>query len=413
MLFPSPNSSVIPARVVVTGVGIITPVGRGWRANAEGFRAGRVAFRPVSLFDVSRQRARTAAEVDLPNDLPTTRLTKRQEKRLDRASKLLLFAGHDAFAQSRWEPNGNLPIVLGTTSGGMNFGEAYYRQAISQPRSFRKQPSRVLQYQPQRQALDLADALGISGPITIIANACASGANAIGHAWNLVRSRQSPRVLAGGYDALSQMVFAGFDSLQALSTTECRPFDAARDGLGLGEAAAVLCLESLESAQQRGAEILGEIAGYGSAWDAHHLTQPHPEGTAAFAAMELACRSGNIQPAQINYINAHGTGTPHNDSAEAGAINRLLGGRAKEVPVSSSKSSVGHSLGAAGAVEALVCLMALREGWLPPTITIKNIDAVCSFPVVNAPTNKPIDVALSNSFGFGGSNATVALRRWM
>jgi 3-oxoacyl-[acyl-carrier-protein] synthase II len=413
MLFPSANSGAAQARVVVTGAGIVTPLGRGWKANAEGFRTGRIAFRPVSLFDVSRQRARTAAEVARPAELPPTCLTKRQEKRLDRASKLLLLAAHDAFAQSRWEPNESLPIVLGTTSGGMNLGEAYYRQAISQPRSSRHQAARVLQYQPQRQALDLADALGISGPITIIANACASGANAIGHAWHLVRSGQNARVLAGGYDALSQMVFAGFDSLQALSTTQCRPFDSSRDGLGLGEAAAVLCLESLESAQQRRAEILGEIAGYGSAWDAHHLTQPHPEGAAAFQAMDKACGSGNIDPAQITYINAHGTGTPHNDAAEAVAINRFLGDRAKNVSVSSTKSSVGHSLGAAGAVEALVCLMALREGWVPPTTNIKSVDPVCAFPVVGAPMRKTMDVALSNSFGFGGANATIALRRWL
>ena len=248
MLFPSARLSPVSHRVLVTGAGLVTPLGRGWEANSEGFRTGRIAFRPVSLFDVSRQRARTAAEVDVPAELPATHLSKRQERRLDRASRLLLLAARDAFAQSAWEPNQQLPIVLGTTSGGMNLGEAYYRQAMSTPRSFRQQASRVLQYQPQRQALDLAEALGIRGPITIIANACASGANAIGHAWHLVRSGQSSRVLTGGYDALSQMVFAGFDSLQALSTTQCRPFDATRDGLGLGEAAAVLCLETVDSA---------------------------------------------------------------------------------------------------------------------------------------------------------------------
>lgn len=384
----------------------------GWRANAEGFRLGRVAFRPVTLFDVSRQRAKTAAEADLPPALPATALSKRQTEQLDRASKMLLFAGLEAWEQSGWEPSTSLPLVLGTTSGGMTLGETYYRAAVNTPRSFRGQPSRALQYQAQRQALNLADALGFAGPVTIIANACSSGANAIGHAWELVRSGQNECVLTGGYDALSHMVFAGFDSLQALSVTQCRPFDAARDGLGLGEAAAILCLETLESAERRSATILGEIAGYGSAWDAHHLTQPHPEGNAAWQAMQSACTSAAIEPSQINYINAHGTGTPHNDSAEALAINRLLGAHAKTVPVSSSKSSVGHSLGAAGAVEALVCMMGLREGWIPPTSTLQTVDSACGFPVVCAPESRPIDYALSNSFGFGGANATLVLRRW-
>ncbi len=410
MLFPLPQTP--PARrVVVTGVGIVSPLGTGWDANASGFRTGRVAFREVTLFDVSKQRAKTAAEVELPDQMPRTRLSKRRNQRLERASKLFVLAALEAWDQSNWQSVDSLPLVLGTTSGGMSLGEAYYRQATNAPQKRRGQPSRALQYQPQRQALDLCDALGFSGPVTIIANACSSGANAIGHAWNLVRSGQCDRVFTGGYDALSQMVFGGFDSLQALSVSQCRPFDAARDGLGLGEAAAMLCLETLESAEKRGAKILGEVAGYGSAWDPHHLTQPHPEGAAAFAAMHAACSSGGIDPAEIDYVNAHGTGTPHNDSAEALAINRLLGARAKQVPVSSTKSSVGHSLGAAGAVEALVCLMALQGGWVPPTTTLQTVDSACGFRVVRAPEARRVDVALSNSFGFGGANASLVLRR--
>jgi len=246
--------------------------------------------------------------------LPKTRLTAKQEKRLDRASRLLLIATHEAWTQAGWEPSDDLPLVLGTTSGGLRLGEEFYRQAIASPAKRRGQPTRVLQYQPQRQGLDLAEGFGFSGPITIIANACASGANAIGHAFELVRSGQAQRALTGGYDALSQLVFAGFDSLQATSTTQCRPFDATRDGLGLGEGAAILCLESLDHAQQRGANILGEIVGYGATSDPHHLTQPDPEGNAAFAAMSAACESANIAPTQIKYINAHGTGTPLNDA---------------------------------------------------------------------------------------------------
>jgi 3-oxoacyl-[acyl-carrier-protein] synthase II len=266
-------------------------------------------------------------------------------------------------------------------------------------------------YQPQRQALELASEFGFSGPITIIANACASGANAIGHAFELVRSGQAERVFTGGYDALSHLVFAGFDSLQALSTTRCRPFDAARDGLGLGEGAAILCLESMEHAQGRGAEILAEIIGYGAAADPHHLTQPDPEGNAALRAMSAACQSANIRPGQIDYINAHGTGTALNDSAEALAINGLLGSECGRVPVSSTKASVGHLLGAAGAIEAVVCLMALREGWLPPTATTQTTDPICNFSIVREPTGAQPQCVLSNSFGFGGANAALILRR--
>src|SRR4029453_16281320 len=166
------------------------------------------------------------------------------------------------------------------------------------------------QYQAQRQVLDLADAFGFRGPITIIANACASGANAIGHAWELVRRGHAERVLTGGYDALSQLVFAGFDSLQALSPTQCRPFAARRDGLALGEGAAVLTLETLDSARKRNAEILGEIVGYGAATDAHHLTQPHPNGDAALASMTAACDAAKLPADRVDYVNAHGTGTP-------------------------------------------------------------------------------------------------------
>src|SRR5256885_3889545 len=266
--------------------------------------------------------------------MPQTRLRPRELNRMDRAAKLLLVAAVEAWQQAGWEPSSNLPVVLGTTSGGMSLGQDYYRQAIHAPHSPRRQPTRALHYQAQRQALDLAEAFGFSGPITIIANACASGANAIGHAFELVRSGQAQRALTGGYDALSQLVFAGFDSLQAISTTQCRPFDAARDGLGLGEGAAMLCLEDLKAAQERGAQILGEIIGYGAASDPHHLTQPDPDGDPAFAAMFAACESGGIRPTQVDYINAHGTGTPLNDAAEALAIGKLLCGESKRMPVS-------------------------------------------------------------------------------
>ncbi len=412
MLFPQPPRPKIPPRVVVTGAGIVTALGCGWRANADGFREGRIGFRPVRHFDVSRQRVKTAAEVDLPAALPVCRLDSRRLRRQTRADHLLLLAAVEAWQQCGWEASDSLPLVLGTTAAGMALGEVYYQHALQQPRRQRGQPTRALHYQAQAQARDLAEALGFSGPVTVISNACATGANAIGHAWELLRAGVWSRALTGGYDALSPMLFAGFDALQSLSPTTCRPFDARRDGLALGEGAAVLALETLESARRRGAPILGEVIGYGTTIDLHHLTQPHPEGEAAFRSMTLACASAGVAPENVDYLNAHGTGTPLNDAAEALAINRWAGSRAATLPVSSTKASVGHLLGAAGAVEAVICLMTLREQFLPPERALETVDPLCHFPVVREPREGPIQIALSNSFGFGGVNATLIFRRW-
>jgi 3-oxoacyl-[acyl-carrier-protein] synthase II len=345
------------------------------------------------LFDVSRQRSKIAAEADLPAELPATKLSPNNLRRLNRASKMLLHAAHEAWSQAGWNAEENLPVVLGTTSGEMSFGEQYLQQALQFPQAKRRQPTRVVHYQIQQQGLELGNAFGFQGPITVISNACASGANAIGHAFELVRGGRAKKVMTGGYDALC-------------------PFDAARDGLTLGEGAAILTLETLEHARKRNAEILGEIIGYGAVTDTHHLTQPHPEGNAALAAMTAACASAKISPEQIDYVNAHGTATPQNDATEAAAINRWAGEHAKKLPVSSTKSSIGHLLGAAGAVEAVVCLMALRGQLLPPQISLKTIDPACRFQIVREPVDAKIEMALSNSFGFGGANASLIFRRW-
>lgn len=414
MLFP-PAASQNAHRVVVTGLGIVTAYGCGWEKNAEGFRRGTTAFKPITLFDVARQRVKRAAEAELPLAIPAGKLSLRKQKRLERAAQLLFLAADEALHQAKW-PDGNAPLVFATTSGGMSRGEDFYRAAISQMPSSRLQPTRVSYYLAQRQLLDLAEAHELRGPITIIANACAAGANAIGHAYEMVRSGRFDRAITGGYDALSQMVFSGFDSLQALSPTVCRPFDAKRDGLALGEGAAVLTLETLESASRRGAQILGEIVGYGAATDSHHLTQPHPLGEAAHTTMREACECAGIEPAQVGYINAHGTGTIHNDSSEAAAIHSWAGAAVTEMHVSSTKAGIGHLLGAAGAVESAVCLMALKEQWVPPMTTTTDADPAVHFRLVQKAMKakelgRPFDYALSNSFGFGGANASLLFRR--
>lgn len=406
----------------MTGVGIVTAMGLGWEANSAGFRQGRCALRPVQGFDVRRQRAQMAGEVDLPSGLPPTALGRRAGARLDRAGRMLLWAADEAVGMAGWARGGaggaagageELPVVLGTTSGGMGLGQDFYRMAarMEAGRTRRGQATRVTHYQPQRQVLDLMDAFGFRGPSMVIANACASGSNAIGRAFEWVRSGRADRVLTGGYDALSALVFAGFDALQALSTTRCRPFDAGRDGLALGEGAAVLTLETLEGAVERGARILGEVTGYGAATDVHHLTQPHPEGEAARVAMEQACWMAGETAETIDYVNAHGTGTPLNDAAEGAALTRWAGGAAGCLRVSSTKGGIGHLLGAAGAVEAVICLMAMDGGWVPPGQPVTQVDPACGFRLVTAPEVGPVRVCLSNSFGFGGANATLVLRR--
>jgi 3-oxoacyl-[acyl-carrier-protein] synthase II len=255
--------------------------------------------------------------------------------------------------------------------------------------------------------MDAQEAVGISAPCQVIANACASGTNAIGHAFECVRSGRYQRVLTGGYDAISELVFVGFDSLQAATPDKCRPFDAQRTGMVLGEGAAILALENLESARARGANILAEVVGYGLSTDNHHLTQPDPSGSGARSAMARALESAGLATSAIDYINAHGTATPFNDAAEGKAIAELFG----RVPVSSTKGMMGHSLGAAGAIEAVISLIALRDQFLPPNINFRGADPTLELDIVaNAARPAELRTVLSNSFGFGGTNASIILQ---
>ncbi len=396
--------------VVVTGVGIVTSLGLGWRVNADGFRTGRVALREVTLFDTSRQHTHTAGQVELPAQLPATRLSAREISRLERGGRLLIHATDEALRMAELEASQRaMPLVLGTSAGAMAHGEAFYAAALAGG-SRRGQAQRAAHYLISQQVAAVGRAFGVEGPTTVLSNACASGANALGHAAHLLRSGRAERVLAGGYDALSHLVFAGFDSLRALSPTLPRPFDAQRDGLALGEGAAMFVLETRAAAEARGVRILGCLAGYGLATDVHHLTQPHPTGQAAVQAMRMASADAGVQPADVHYVNSHGTGTPLNDPAEAAAIATWAGDAVAALPVSSTKGNIGHLLGGAGAVEAAVCLMAMQESFLPPTTNVRTPDPACTFALITQPRAASVRVALTNSFGFGGSNATLIFR---
>ena len=289
----------------------------------------------------------------------------------------------------------------------MSYGEHYYR-SLCRSGNLRHATTWIANYPAQKPVIDAQEeVLGISVPCQVIANACASGTNAIGHAFECVRSGRYRRILAGGYDAVSEMVFVGFDSLQASTPEKCRPFDRHRTGMVLGEGAAILALENLELAQERGAPVLAEIIGYGISTDNFHITQPNPSGVGPRQAMERALQSAQVSANEVDYVNAHGTATVFNDAAEGKAISGLFNG----VPVSSTKSMMGHSLGAAGAVEAIFCLLALQHQFLPSNINFTASDDDLDLNIVANETRPTVlRIVLSNSFGFGGTNASILMR---
>jgi 3-oxoacyl-[acyl-carrier-protein] synthase II len=392
------------ARVAVVGAGIVSPLGFGLEETLASLREARDCVTPVTVFPVDRCRCQTAGQV-ADDRLAAANEYHRHPERLHRVARMMILALKEALAQATdFQPE---LTVVGTTSGGMTFGEQYYRGLTTNGRSSRDAPTLIANYTPQKPVVDAQEAFGITAPCQVIANACASGTNAIGHAFNCIRSGRYERVLTGGYDAISELVFVGFDSLQAATPERCRPFDRDRSGLVLGEGAAVLALENFEVAEQRGANIVAEVVGYGISTDNFHLTQPDPSGIGPREAMEGALRSAGIEASEIDYINAHGTATPFNDASEGKAIAALF----NEVPISSTKGMMGHSLGAAGAIEAIISLVALRNQLLPPNINFRGGDAGLDLNMVaNQSQNANIRNVLSNSFGFGGTNASVILR---
>jgi 3-oxoacyl-[acyl-carrier-protein] synthase II len=405
-------SSSNPQRILVTGAGIVSPLGLDWRENEASFRENRMNFTPVTAFDVSQRIARTAAQVMLPEERLFLKMPRRRDHLIDRGTKMLLLAIQEALTMAKLPGlKGIDALIIGTSAGAMSVGQDYFRTAISGPCRVPGQLSRVEYYQPQKQVAAIAAEYDWHGPIIIVSNACASGANAIGDAMAMIQTGKARRVLAGGYDALAELVFAGFDTLRALAPSGIpRPFDAARDGLALGEGAAVMLLESEEAAAERGAEAMCEAAGYATATDLHHLTQPDPEGKAAIRTMTGACAMAGIHASEVDYINSHGTGTPYNDVAEASAIRSWAGGDAARIPLSSTKSAMGHLLGGAGSVEAVICLMAMRGQWLPASLNVREADSAVCFDLVCEWREARVKVALTNSFGFGGTNATLVLK---
>lgn len=399
-------------RILITGAGIVSPLGLDWRENEASFRANRMNFTPVTMFDVGDRYAKTASQVELPSERLFAKMPRRRECLIDRGTKMLLLAIREALAMAKLPGmQGIDAIIIGTSAGAMSIGQEYFRQARSSASRQPGQLSRVEYYQPHKQLNAIAAEYDWHGPMIVVSNACASGANAIGDAMAMIQTGKAKRVLAGGYDAIAELVFSGFDTLRALAPSGIpRPFDAARDGLALGEGAAVVLLESEDAAAERGAEALCEAAGYATATDLHHLTQPDPEGKAAIRTMAGACEMAGMSAHEVDYINSHGTGTPYNDVAEASAVRAWAGDAVARIALSSTKSAMGHLLGGAGAVEAVICAMALRGQWLPANLNVREIDPAVSFDLVREFREAPVKVALTNSFGFGGTNATLVLK---
>jgi len=382
--------------VGITGLGCVSPLGIGRAATERNLRESREGISPVRLFPVEGCQSRTAGQVEDALAGHAIGIVPRS-RRWTRAAQMILVAAHEALAaRPGFKPD---CVVVGTTSGGMTLGEEFYRAAVSKTR-LTAAARRILAYPPQQPVHQMLNALRLEAPVRVVSNACASGTNALGLACQMIRSGAARRVLAGGYDALAELVFAGFDCLHASTPGRCRPFDASRDGLVLGEGSAMFCLEQVE------AEIA--ITGYGSSADTHHLTQPHPSGSGPLRAMRGALECAGVAPSEVDYINAHGTGTPLNDASEARAILSLCPG----TPVSSTKGLTGHALGAAGAIEAAFCCVSMQGEFLPANINFTRTED--EFPlhiVANQSRPERIRRAVSNSFGFGGANASILLER--
>lgn len=400
-------------RVVVTGLGAMTAAGEGVEAFWSACVEGRSALRPVTRFDASDWGDFPAGEIHAP--LPP------EEERtaalaLAAAAEALRAAGLDATALPT-----SSGTVLGTCLGGAlaSFAwlEARQRGAGSGAMSAADRDGRATDAAPLpvpgglgAPALRLASAHGLSGPVSTLSAACASGTAAIAHAAGCIAGGESDLMLAGGADALSPFVISGFWLLRALSPTLVRPFDRRRDGLALGEGAGIVVIEEMERARRRGAPILAEILGGGAGTDTHHMTRPAPNGDGVLRAMQAALADARRSRDDVEFFSAHGTGTTFNDRMETAAVKRLFGERAKQVPINSIKPIIGHTLGAAGALEAILCVKILREGVLPPTINLEEPDPDCDLDYVPGVARRlPIRCALSTSSAFAGHNAALLL----
>ncbi|MDG2308210.1 MAG: beta-ketoacyl-[acyl-carrier-protein] synthase family protein [Candidatus Binatia bacterium] len=400
-------------RVVITGMGAITSAGLGTAALEQALRGNTHRFRDVTLFSTEGLRVHIAGEVEeIPDSALAGAAARRRSSRSDR---LALFAVEHALDSSGLdlssEDRERIGTSIGTSTGGMLETEAYYDTRRLGTPAGRLRPQ-LLSSTVGAPTGMIASSVGAFGPRLGPSTACSSSAIslAMGLAW--IRSGAADVVIAGGTDALCRMTYSGFHALKALAPEPCRPFDRDRQGLTLGEGAAAVVLEAEDHANERGAPVLARLLGAGLSCDANHPTAPHQEGLGASQALQTALSDAGVPPAEIEYVNAHGTGTPQNDACEARALRTVFGARASALPVSSTKGLFGHLLGAAGAVEAIATVLAMNGGFVPPTIGLTNPDPECTVDLIQgAPRDLAFRRAASNSYGFGGNNCSLILER--
>jgi 3-oxoacyl-[acyl-carrier-protein] synthase II len=408
-------------RVVVTGLGAITPIGNTLTAYWDGLLSGQSGIGPITLFDASRHECRIAGEVKGFD--PHAYMDRKEAKRMDRFAQFGVSASKQAIADAQFVINDlnaeQVGVLIGTGIGGLKVLED--QQEIN----LTKGPDRCSPFMIPMMIANMAAGLtaihtGAKGPNSCSVTACAAGSNAIGDAFRFVQNGYAQAMICGGTEAaVTPLSVAGFAACKAMSTRNddpahaSRPFDKSRDGFVLGEGSGILILEELEHALARGARIYAEIVGYGATCDAYHITSPVPGGEGAARAISLALKDANLTPDQVSYINAHGTSTPANDSTETAAMKKALGDHAYKITVSSTKSMTGHLLGGSGGIEAVAAVMAVANDRVPPTINLDTPDPDCDLDYVPHHSREQIvNVALSNSFGFGGHNVTLAFKKY-
>lgn len=407
-------------RVVITGIGAITPIGNNAKDFWNGIKEGKCGINEITAFDTADYKAKLAAEV---KDFKVEDyIDKREARRMDKYCQFAVAAADEAVKNAELNieevDSERFGVMVGSGIGGIATIEEQHKKLME------KGPKRVSPFFipmiiSNMAAGNIAIKFGAKGICTTVVTACATGTHSVGEAFHNIRNGMSDVIIAGGSESsITPLSVAGFDSLTALSTSTdpkraSIPFDKERDGFVMGEGAGILVLESLEHALKRNAKIYAEIVGYGATCDAYHITSPAPDGEGAARAMKLAIKDADIKEEEISYINAHGTSTPYNDKFETAAIKGVFGEKAYEIPISSTKSMTGHLLGAAGAIEAIVCAKALEEGFVPPTVGLTEKDEECDLDYVpNVGREQDLQYVLSNSLGFGGHNAVIVLKKW-
>lgn len=407
-------------RVVITGMGAVTPLGKDVASYWDGIKQGKCGIDHIKSFDTENFKVKIAGEVKDFN--PSEAVGRKEAKRLDRFAQFAVAAAKEALSDSGLDMNDidatRAGAIIGSGIGGLSTIEEQQTKLMNSGPD-RVSPLFIPMAISNMAAGNVAITIGLKGICSCVVTACAAGTNAIGDAFKLIQHGEQDIVFAGGSEAsVTPLAIAGFTSMTALSTSEdpshaSIPFDKNRDGFVMGEGAGVLVLESLEHAKKRNAKIYAEIVGYGYSSDAYHITSPDPSGDGGTRSMQKAVDDAGVDPSQIDYVNAHGTSTPYNDKIETAAIKRVFGDHSKDMVVNSTKSMIGHLLGAAGAVEAIASALSLKEGFVHATLGLTEEDPECDLDYVKGEgRNMDIKYALSNSLGFGGHNASILLKKW-